>query len=347
MSRTDDDLLVVVPCLNEADHLPALLSWLVAETGDEALIVVADGGSQDDSRRIVEQAAGRWPKVRLLPNPARIQSAGVNAAAARHGQGRSRLIRLDAHAGYPDGFIHGLIAAADSVGAQSVTVPMHTKGEGCFQRAAAAAQNSFLGAGGSAHRQGSASGWVDHGHHALMDLAAFRQAGGYDEGFSHNEDAELDLRLVQGGARIWLAGDMAIDYRPRSRPGALFAQYRNYGRGRAMTAARHQVRLKLRQKAPLLVAPSVAAAIIAPALWPVAPVAGVLLALPALAWAGLCLGLGLVVGAKAGDRCALLSGVAAMIMHLGWSIGFWGERLSATLQPPRLPLSPEAEAAGA
>ncbi|MDG2520312.1 glycosyltransferase family 2 protein [Caulobacter segnis] len=331
------DVLVVIPCLNEAAHLPHLLEWLTAETGDDALIVVADGGSHDGSRQIVEAAAERWPKVRLLANPGRIQSIGVNAAVAQYGRGRRHLIRIDAHAGYPKGFIRGLIETARTIGAQSVTVPMRTIGEGCFQRAAAAAQNSFLGAGGSAHRQGAASGWVDHGHHALMDLTAFREVGGYDEGFSHNEDAELDLRLTQEGGRIWLAADLAILYRPRSRPGALFTQYRNYGRGRAMTAARHKVRLKPRQAAPLLVAPSVAAAVIGLGFAPITPLA-LGLAAPAAAWAGLCLGLGVLTGLKVRDRCAMLSGVAAMIMHLGWSLGFWGERLSATLQPPRLPL---------
>ena len=32
-----------------------------------------------------------------------------------------------------------------------------------------------------------------------MRIAAFRGVGGYDESFSHNEDAELDYRLRQAG----------------------------------------------------------------------------------------------------------------------------------------------------
>ena len=37
-----------------------------------------------------------------------------------------------------------------------------------------------------------------------MRIAAFRAVGGYDESFSHNEDAELDYRLRQAGYRIWM-----------------------------------------------------------------------------------------------------------------------------------------------
>ena len=45
-------------------------------------------------------------------------------------------------------------------------------------------------------------------------------------------------------------------------------------------------------------------------------------ALPALAWAVLCLGFGSLVGLRAGGGFALLAGVAAMTMQLSWAVGF-------------------------
>ena len=39
------------------------------------------------------------------------------------------------------------------------------------------------------------SGYVDHGHHAAFRAASFKAIGGYDETFSHNEDAEFDGAL--------------------------------------------------------------------------------------------------------------------------------------------------------
>ena len=62
-----------------------------------------------------------------------------------------------------------------------------------------------------------------------------------------------------------------------------------YGRGRARTVLKHKVRLRMRQALPLLVAPAVLAAVAAPLWWPAA--------LPALAWAALCL----TYGAKPGS----------------------------------------------
>ena len=63
---------------------------------------------------------------------------------------------------------------------------------------------------------------MEHGHHAAFDRKAFLAVGGYDESFTHNEDAELDIRLRKSGAKIWLCSELGIAYFPRDlscRPG--------------------------------------------------------------------------------------------------------------------------------
>ena len=313
---TMSNVLVVLPCLNEAGTLPTILEGLLrdrAATG--LLVVVADGGSTDGGVEIVEEISGRDPRVRLLCNPRRLQSAGVNLAVDRFGAERDWLVRVDAHAAYPYGFAPGLVETAQMAGADSVVVPMITQGRACFQQAVAAAQNSRLGTGGAAHRRLSGGGWVDHGHHALFKLAKFRAVGGYDETFIANEDAELDVRLGRSGARIWLADEWAIIYYPRATAGGLFRQYLRHGTGRAQTVLRHRIRLKPRQALPLLVAPAVLLLAAAP-LWPP-------LAVPVAIWVAICLTYGVLLGARVGYPCAAAAGVPAMIMHFAWSCGFW------------------------
>jgi succinoglycan biosynthesis protein ExoA len=316
--------LIVIPCLNEAALIERVIAKVLADEGlVDPLVLVADGGSSDGCREIVETIAARDPRVRLLPNPGKLQSAGVNLAARAMGEGRPWLVRVDAHADYPETYVSTLIAEAQKTGAHSVVVAMETHGEGGFQRAVAAAQNSRLGTGGSAHRIGAAGGWVDHGHHALFRRDAFQAIGGYDESFSHNEDAELDLRLSQEGAKIWLTDKTRIVYHPRRTPGALWKQYLSYGRGRARTVLKHYTPLKMRQALPLAVAPAVLGALAVPLFGPLfGPLAWPLL-VPALVWAALSLGYGLALGARSRDPAVLLAGPAAMIMHLGWSLGFW------------------------
>lgn len=311
-------LLVVIPCLNEEAHLPALLEALCADPAAvDARIVVVDGGSTDASQRIVRERSERDPRVTLLHNPKRIQSAGVNLAVRKFGAEWDVFIRVDAHARYPEGYLSKLLDAQTSEGADSVVVSMRAVAEpgACFQAAAACAQNSVLGAGGSPHRKPGPRRWVDHGHHALFRTSTFLAAGGYDETFTHNEDAELDARIVAAGGRILLAGDVLIDYIPRAEPWALARQYFHYGRGRALTMRKHRIPLKLRQLAPAAVAPAIIAGV---ALAPVAPIA----ILPAATWLLLCLVYGAALGARERSVCAMGSGVAAAVMHAAWSCGF-------------------------
>lgn len=332
---TTSGALIVIPCLNEEAHLPDLLAQLIDENGGgQHRIIVADGGSTDASREIVEAYAARHRMIELLHNPDRLQASGVNAAVRLAGTDRAFLIRMDAHARYPAGFVDGLLAVARDKRADSVVVPMNTVARTCFQTAAATAQNSAIGTGGAAHRSGGVSGWVDHGHHALMRVDRFLEIGGYDERFSHNEDAELDIRLAKVGGRIWMETSLTLDYFPRRAAGPLFRQYINYGRGRARTVGLHAVRLKPRQAAPLAVLPAALGLLAALPLMLVHPGFGVL-AIPGLVWMLACVAGGVAAAKRVGGFCAYAAGPVAMVMHLGWSIGFWREWLTADRLAPR------------
>jgi glycosyltransferase involved in cell wall biosynthesis len=317
--------LIVIPCLNEAAHIGALLGQLrPAAERLGARIVVADGGSTDGTLAIVEAVAAKDPRVVLLHNPKRIQSAAINLAIATFGDGADYLIRIDAHGGYPQDYCDRLVEEARATGADSVVVSMLTSGSGAVQKAVAAAQNSKLGTGGSKHRHLSAGEWVDHGHHALMRISAFTAVGGYDETFSHNEDAELDYRLRQAGYRIWMSGKTQMIYYPRSSLKGLYFQYLGYGRGRAKNVLKHRMVPKVRQMIPLLVFPVVLLAALSFIHW--------LAAVPFLLWAAVCLGYGAVTAIRQRNPGLALVGVSAMVMHFGWSVGFWLQLLRARLQ---------------
>lgn len=316
------ETLIVIPCLNEEDHLEKLVRNLVATSSpQDTCIIIADGASTDRTPLIAQKLAAEFPHVHYLLNPKRLQSAAINLAVSTFGNGATYLIRIDAHADYPSNFCATLLEEAKHTTAQSVVVSMDTVGTSGFQKAVAAAQNSKLGNGGSAHRvpkktsqeQDNSDGeWVDHGHHALMRIDAFQTVGGYDETFSHNEDAELDIRLRHAGYKIWLTRKTSLIYYPRSSAKSLFRQYFKFGEGRAKTLLKHKVKPRIRQMAPLVVVPAVI----------LFPLGGIFI-LPLSAWMVLCITYGLFLGKRAKDPDIFLSGYAIMIMHVAWSAGFW------------------------
>ncbi len=310
-------MLVVIPCLNEERSLEKIVTTALAWNRFCPLrVVIADGGSKDRTKQIAYDLTERFANVRLLSNPKRIQAVAVNLAVREFGADAEYLLRLDAHAEYPEDYARVLVDEAMKTGAESVVVSMKTRGIGWFQRAVATAQNSKLGTGGAFHRMPVGEGrWTDHGHHALMRIEAFRKVGGYDESFSHNEDAELDLRFGIAGMRIWLTSKTSMTHYPRGSALALFRQYVCYGAGRARTTIKHRTRLRLRQIAPISVLPITLIAAASPWHWSAV--------IPVAIWAPCSLGYGIILAIKSKDRAAIASGAAAMIMHFAWSLGFW------------------------
>lgn len=325
------DVLIVIPTLDEAAHLDGVLRDL---RGDGVLaggvpVWIMDGGSRDATRRIAARWARQWPAVSLRDNPRGSQAAAVNLAARlAQRQGARVLIRLDAHARYPVGFVAGVVDSLNRTGADSVVVPLIARVDPArpWARAAARLQRGWLGHGGAAHRRLAAGGgWVVHGHHAAFRLDRFLALGGYDTGFAANEDAEFDRRLIAAGGRIWHDPHRPVAYRPRGTPRALWRQMHRNGYWRLRNAQKHHARLGLRQSLPTGLSLALMAA-------PAAPWLGWAAALPALAYALMLAGLAIAGGRRAapldGARMALL----AALSHVGYGTGVLRGMLS--LPPP-------------
>lgn len=326
MSQPDavDRVAIVVPVLNEERYIEGCLEPLLRQAAEiDADVLVFDGGSTDATRQIVATMQESYPRLAWHENPGRLQSVAVNLAARVAAPDVTVLVRADAHAGYPSHFVATCVEALRSQDATAVVVPMRTVGVGGMQRAIAAVQNSRLGNGGAAHRaRGSKSGLVDHGHHAVFDRAFFQAIGGYDETFSHNEDAELDERARRAGGRIWMCTEATIDYFPRARLWPLARQYYRYGAGRAGTLLKHQIPPRLRQMAaPAIFIGCLGGLVLEPLLswFAVAPI-GYMLG---------CVGWGSLAAVRRRDPWLLAIAPAAMTVHLSWAAGFLSTVLSA------------------
>ena len=347
-SSTPRHVLVVIPTLNEAANIEGVLEALAADlpAGSSFAFVVADGGSTDATpdhaarvfARLSTSLPAPVPSLHCIHNPRRLQSAAVNLAAVQFGGDADVLVRCDAHAVYPPRFLAQLLATLDRTQADSVVVPMDSGGNTCLQRAVAWTSNTWAGTGGSAHRGGRNSGFVDHGHHAAFRMAAFRRAGGYDASFSHNEDAEFDCRLVRLGGKVFLDAEIRLGYWPRATLAGLARQYFAYGRGRSRTVRRHPGSMRARQLAvPANLVLSITAIALCAwlpwlLLWPACYVTALALTSVSLAW-------------QHRSACGLLGGLAAATMHSAWALGFFAG-MAFTREKPWHPSSASALQAG-
>lgn len=233
--RSNYGIVVAVPVLNEATSLPQLITALLAE-GDWPILML-DGGSSDSSRDIIRSHAAASNRLILIDNHGITQARAMNLAAdwaARNGA--STLVRIDAHAHYPRGYVSTVArllteAAADSVVSLRLVNPLHAGTP--WQTAAALFLNHTLGHRGAVYRRSNArSGLVKHGHHAAFRLGAFRALGGYNPRLPAAEDLDYDQRLSAAGGRIHLQTSHPVSYLPRASLAAIFQQYHRNGYGR-------------------------------------------------------------------------------------------------------------------
>ncbi len=311
------EIVVAIPVLNEAEHIEGCIDSLMRGDARLALaqFVVADGGSTDGTREKLDQLAEKLDNLTWIDNPGRLQSAGVNSVAEAFGRGRTILVRCDAHSIYPPGYVTRVADELAARNVASLVVPMDAVGETCFQKANAWVVDTPFGSGGSAHRGGRRSQYVDHGHHAGFRLDVFNALGGYDAGFSHNEDAEYDARLIASGGAIYMHAGIRLCYKPRASLQALARQYFNYGKGRARTVRKHAMAMKLRQLFPVGNLLAVVACFILAPVWPW------MLAYP-LAYIGALGAVTALLAFRHRSLCGLFCGLAAGIMHMSWAAGF-------------------------
>ncbi len=314
-----DQVLVVIPTFNEAKHIETCLRSLIENDPllANATLVVTDGGSTDGTQAIVQSLATTYSQIQLTHNAQRLQSAGINHAVRTFADPKLKLlIRCDAHSIYPPNFVSDIVHAFEEhPEAASVVSVMDAIGSTCFQRACAWVVDTPLGSGGSAHRGGMTSSWVDHGHHAGFKLDWFNRIGGYDPTFSHNEDAEYDHRLTLAGGKVWLEKDIRLDYQMRPDPRALLKQYWRYGRGRARTILKHKLQPRLRQLIPVINLAFLCVSLL------LAPWSGWFLVWPGI-YLFVLLGVTAVATLRLKSVCGIFAGLALGLIHNGWAAGF-------------------------
>jgi succinoglycan biosynthesis protein ExoA len=339
MAATEADALtplpfmtIVLPALNEERYIERCIRSLLDDPypRDRLELFVVDGGSADRTVSIVEGLAGEFPFVRILHNKQKLQAPAFNMALRAADPRTAYIIRCDVHAEYPAGFLtRGARAMAKSAaeGAVVATYADAPKALSAFQSAVAFAQNTPIGVGNAWYRLGGVSRFVEHGKHGIFLRSAVERVGGYDEGFSHNEDSELSLRLIQAGGKVWLDAGLTVYYYPRRTPFALARQYWFYGRGRAMTVLKHRIVPRARQMAPVALI-GVEAFVLA--LAPVVPQAALLFF---TAYLGALLVAAAYGAVKTRKASVLLSVIALAVMHHAWGAGFISRILKGAPKP--------------
>ena len=244
---------VVIPTYNEAEHIAKVVQgFLQTKYSNLVEIIIADGGSTDDTQRIVTNLSLKDHRIKLIENPLKIQATGLNKAL-EISQGEI-FLRADAHAEYAPDYIEKCVAVLQQSQALNVGGAQRFVAHTCFQAGIALASKSFFGNGGASYRNPDYNGFSDTVFLGCFWRKPLEKIAGYSIDGAANEDAELNLRLhTLKSPAIYISSQIKVWYFPRQTWQALFIQYFKYGRGRYLTTIKHPDKVQLRGKLPFLV----------------------------------------------------------------------------------------------
>jgi succinoglycan biosynthesis protein ExoA len=307
---------ILLPVYNEIAEIEACLQSLVTQEYPGRMeIIVAEGGSTDGTSEVIERMSAADPRIRLIPNPARVQSQGLNRAAAA--TDAEILVRADAHTAYFPDYVSQSVEALSEEGVDAAGGPMIPAAQTPFGRAVAVAFRNPLGVGPAVFHHAGARREADTVYLGAFRRDTFASLGGIrtlPSGVA--EDADFYYRLRRRGGRVVVDPSIRTTYRPRETPGRLWRQFYRYGHGKADMLHVNGELPSWRPLAPLLLVLGLAAGLVVGLVgywWPLAALGGL--------WLGTL--------AVAGRLRPLV--VAAMaIMHLSFGIGM----LRGLLQRP-------------
>jgi succinoglycan biosynthesis protein ExoA len=315
---------IVVPMLNEAAHVESLVADIAAQDfAGEIEVVVADGGSTDDSTGRLRAAAARQDvSVELIVNSSGWVSHGLNACL-EHAKG-DLIVRLDCHTRYPADYVRKLAVAAEETGAWCVGGVATPVGRKPTERAAACATASPFG-GVHWTRQGGRGDRVevDTVYCGAFRPETFDMAGTFDESLRRNQDDELSLRMRRAGGQVVLDPSIHAYYRPRDSYRAAFSQYYEYGFWKIAVMKKHRRVVSGRSLVPLAFVGSVAVLGLASASQPAARrLLGAELALYGVS----AIGFGAASIGKRREPLRLLPRVVAFFLtyHVAYGVGLLG-----------------------
>src|SRR5439155_8698446 len=211
-------------------------------------IIAADGMSTDGTRESLEQMARQHPQLRVLSNPGRIVSTGLNTAI-RAARGEI-IVRMDAHTTYAPDYVRQCLAVMNETGADNVGGPMRTTAGTFMERAIRAVFHSAFAVGGARSHQADYEGYVDTVIYGCWKKSVFEQIGFFDEELVRNQDDEHNLRLTRAGGKIYQSPSIRSWYHVRGSLKTLFRQYMQYGYWKALVIRKHRSPASFRHLVP-------------------------------------------------------------------------------------------------
>ncbi len=229
-----NNITIICPIYNEEKYIAKCIDSIIYQDIDISMnsieLLLVDGMSNDRTREIIAAYQKKYTWIKVIDNPEKIVPVAMNLGI-KNAKG-DIIIRIDAHANFPNNYISELILYleklnADNVGAVCETLPANNTIKA--QAIATALQSSF-GMGNSYFRIGASQIMeVDTVPFGCFRKTLFEKIGLYDEELIRNQDDELNARIIKNGGKIYLIPNLIVKYFARDNISKIRTMFYQYG----------------------------------------------------------------------------------------------------------------------
>jgi cellulose synthase/poly-beta-1,6-N-acetylglucosamine synthase-like glycosyltransferase len=328
---------IVIPIRNEGQYVKRSVGAVLAQDypSGHVEVIVADGMSNDGTRKIVQSLKAKHSNLLLIDNPGKIVPTGLNAAI-RKAKGEI-IVRVDGHAIVPPNYIRQCVEWLMKTGVDCVGGAVESLGTGYTGNAIAVAMSSRFGVGNTSFRTAHVLAkpkLTDTVPFGAYRREVFEQIGFFNEDMVRHQDYEFNYRLRKAGGRILLIHWLKIKYYVRNDLKRLWRQFWQYGLWKGRFLRTYPKSLKFRHLFPPLFVSTLFLGALSTTISKVGIYA---LGLTLGAYAAFLL-LSLITMSINGKLKYLpILPVVLACLHMSWGLGVWFGLLS----PTKLKSSPE------
>lgn len=314
------EVAIVIPTLNEERFISRCLNSIIKQTYEfeKMDVMIIDGGSTDNTKKIVAEYQKSHQNIRFIENKKKIQSVAFNIGFKK--STAPYIMRLDAHAEYDSKYISLCIEnlkqdeKRGNVGGRCNILPFN---QSIWAQTNAILNHSRFGIGGAAFRVSNEAHNTDSVPFGAFPRKIIEKIGGMREDLPRGEDNEYNSRIRKAGYKIFFDPVIISSYFARPTLGASCKQMYANGNSIGYLYYIDREAIGIRHLVPLLFVVSGLFSIIISVLW--SPFCYVFcggLALYIIADA-----IASIMGAKDNVKCTLPLFILFFCVHVSYGMG--------------------------
>jgi glycosyltransferase involved in cell wall biosynthesis len=245
---------IILATLNEEQYIRACLNSLIDQKlphGVGLEVLVADGGSTDLTRTILDEYCDRHSFIRWLDNPKRIPAAGWNVCL-RSVTG-DVVVLMGAHTTAPPNFIGTALKVLNDIpDASCVGGLVETKADTFLQKVFALSFTCPFAIGNARYRYAAKPQFVETINYGAYRREVFDKVGMFNEELRRDDDWEFNFRMGKAGLKLYYDPDIRITYYPRASWPGLWRQHYGNSFFKVRVLQLHKESLLVRHVVPFL-----------------------------------------------------------------------------------------------